>query len=164
MNAFLGNISAYEDMVGYGLNNSYSSLYPEVANNFPDDSFSTIPYEKGFQLLWYIQSLIGDELMQAMLREYILENSQTSITYYVFKAKFESTVDANFNETMAAEIKSKMDWDAWVHQPGLAPVWQDFTTPALNESSVLADQYITLAGQGSPENYTDYNSWYSSLR
>jgi len=146
------------------MNNSYSSLYPEVGYNFPDDSFSTIPYEKGFQLLWYMQSLIGDELMQTMLQQYILENSQTSITYYIFKAKFESTVDANFNETMAAEIKGKMDWDAWVHQPGLAPVWQDFTTPALNESSALADQYIALAGQGSPQNYTDYNSWYSSLR
>jgi len=63
VSAFLGNISAYQDMVGYGLNNKYSSLYPNVSKALPDDSFSTIPYEKGFQLLYYIESLIGEDLM-----------------------------------------------------------------------------------------------------
>ena len=84
VNAFLGNISATDDMLDYGLTNSYSSLYPIIGTDFPDDSFSTVPYEKGFQLLWYIQSLIGDGPMQEMLREYIHENAQTSITYPTF--------------------------------------------------------------------------------
>jgi len=75
VNAFLGNISATDDMLDYGLTNSYSSLYPIIGTDFPDDSFSTVPYEKGFQLLWYIQSLIGDGPMQEMLREYIHENA-----------------------------------------------------------------------------------------
>jgi len=62
--AFLGNISAYQSMVGYGMNNSYSSLFPNVKNALPDDSFSTIPYEKGFQLLYYIESLLGEQKME----------------------------------------------------------------------------------------------------
>ena len=61
--AFLGNISAYQDMVGYGMDNSYSSLYPVIKEDAPDDSFSTIPYEKGFQLLYYIETLIGETHM-----------------------------------------------------------------------------------------------------
>lgn len=75
VNAFLGNISATQDMLGYGLTNNYSSLYPEIGNNHPDDSFSTVPYEKGFQFLYYLQSLIGNDNMQTTLREYIRENS-----------------------------------------------------------------------------------------
>jgi len=34
----------------------------------------------------------------------------------------------------------------------------------MNESSDLADEYIALNGTASPDNYTDYNTWYSSLR
>jgi len=57
-----------------------------------------------------------------------------------------------------------MNWTAWVHEPGLAPVWHDFTTLALNESIDLADQYVALEGKGSPPNADDYKGWYSSLR
>ena len=79
--AFLGNISMYEDMLGYGLNNSYSSLYPVMNGDAPDASFSTVPYEKGFQLLYYLETLIGEDHMQALLREYILKYSQISVHY-----------------------------------------------------------------------------------
>lgn len=75
VNAYVGNTSATSDMISYGLTNSFSSLYPVLDTELPDDSFSEIPYEKGFQLLWYLESLIGPELMQGMLRNYILENS-----------------------------------------------------------------------------------------
>jgi len=46
--AFIGNQSAYTSMVGYGMWSSYSSLHPNVRDDLPDNSFSTIPYEKGF--------------------------------------------------------------------------------------------------------------------
>ena len=65
VNAYLGNISMYDDMKGYGVDNSYSSLYPEVGpvltGDNPDASFSEVPYEKGFQLLYYMQSILGDD-------------------------------------------------------------------------------------------------------
>lgn len=48
VNAYLGNISMYQAMQGYGMNNSYSALYPEIGEDKPDNSFSVIPYEKGF--------------------------------------------------------------------------------------------------------------------
>ena len=63
VNAFLGNISAYSAMEGYGLDDSYSSLYPVINGGAPDEAFSTIPYEKGFQLLHYLESLIGADHM-----------------------------------------------------------------------------------------------------
>jgi leukotriene-A4 hydrolase len=84
VNAYVGNTSATSDMISYGLNNNFSSLYPLLDSEFPDDSFSEIPYEKGFQLLWYLESLIGPELMQGMLRNYILENSQKSVNFTIF--------------------------------------------------------------------------------
>lgn len=46
--AYIGNVSMYNDMLSYGLDSNYSSLYPRVGDSLPDDSFSNIPYEKGF--------------------------------------------------------------------------------------------------------------------
>ena len=57
-----------------------------------------------------------------------------------------------------------MNWTAWVRGPGLAPVWQDFTTPKLNESIAMANEYIKLAGASSPADNKDYLTWYSSLK
>lgn len=58
----------YGDMQEYGLNNTYASLYPVVGDDKPDNSFSEIPYEKGFQLLYYIeQDLLGETDFQEML-------------------------------------------------------------------------------------------------
>jgi len=61
--AYIGNASAYGSMEAEGYWNSYSSLHPNIGTDLPDNSFTVIPYEKGFQFLWYIQSLIGDKLM-----------------------------------------------------------------------------------------------------
>ena len=138
VNAFVGNISATSDMLGFGMSNNYSSLYPLLdGNQFPDGSFSTIPYEKGFQLLWYLESLIGETLMNKLVRQHIYKNSLTSLNYTVFQKEFEALVRKEF--VLPERILSKMDWDAWVKQPGLAPVKQDFTTPELNASHELAD-------------------------
>ena len=34
----------------------------------PDDSFSSIPYEKGFSLLWHVQSLVGIAKFESFLK------------------------------------------------------------------------------------------------
>ena len=60
--AQLGNVSLWIDMENYGLNNSYSALYPVMNGANPDDSFSNVPYEKGFQFLTYLESLMDTEL------------------------------------------------------------------------------------------------------
>ena len=123
VNAFIGNLSATNDMLGFGLNNSYSSLYPVLDGQVnPDESFSTVPYEKGYQLLYFLESLIGEENMNTLLKSHINNNSLTSINYKVFEKEFEHFVFAKFPENYT-EIVSQMDWDLWVKGPGLAPVW-----------------------------------------
>lgn len=46
--AQLGNVSLWSDMQFYGLDNTYSSIHPVLAGDNPDNSFSELPYEKGF--------------------------------------------------------------------------------------------------------------------
>lgn len=151
-------------MVGFGLNHSYSSLYPIIDGDMPDNSFSEIPYEKGFQLLFHLEKLLGEENMQSLIREHVLKHSQQSVGYKAFVKVFNNFVDATYNETEAANIKGKMDWETWVRAPGLPPQdLLDFTTTNLTEAQNLANEYIKTPSQ-SPANFTEYNSWYSSLK
>lgn len=48
VDAVVGNNTMVDDMKNFGFSHSFSSLYPESLNINPDDSFSTVPYEKGF--------------------------------------------------------------------------------------------------------------------
>lgn len=89
VNAYLGNISMYQDMEKMGLNNSYSSLYPVIKDDKPDNSFTVIPYEKGYQLLYYLETLLGEDHMQKLLQKHITTYSQQSIVYQDFKNVFE---------------------------------------------------------------------------
>ena len=164
--AFVGNASAYQSMEGYGLWNSYSSLHPNVRDDLPDNSFSVIPYEKGYQFLYFIeQEVIGEHHMQLMLNEYISENAYMSIKWPVFRAKVESYIDKTWTDMSEARmLKQKIDWMTWVYGPGLPPYQADFTTPELTEAVQLANEYTNMGGNSSPANFTDFNKWDSNTQ
>jgi leukotriene-A4 hydrolase len=58
--AYNANSGMLDDIEGFGEDESYSSLFPNTAGKNPDDSFSTVPYEKGFQFLTFLESFIGE--------------------------------------------------------------------------------------------------------
>jgi leukotriene-A4 hydrolase len=160
---FTGNTSMYfGDMLYYGLEDSYSSLFPDIGDDDPENSFSGLPYEKGSQFMYYIQSLIGEDLMQSLLRLYINTFAQTAINSMDFKMLYETFVSENFDDVTAADIISQTDWETWVYGPGLPPVAQDFRTDELDEAQALARDYASLEGESSPENFNDYFGYFSA--
>ena len=48
----------------------FTKLVPDLAGVDPDDSFSSVPYEKGFQLLHHIQTIVGEAAFNAYLHDY----------------------------------------------------------------------------------------------
>ena len=163
--ALLGNSSMYTDMINYGMKNPFSSLHPTLDGASPDDAFSTIPYDKGFQLLYFMESLVGEDNFQNFLRNYILGHAQESVITDDLRLSWEDFVEDNFNATESNRILGEVDWDAWIYQPGLPPVHLDFTTKQSNESVALADNYIELKGNESPENFEVFiNDYYSNLK
>lgn len=82
----------------------------------------------------------------------------------MFGDKFRDFISKNFDTDTAKGIDEKMQYEEWVLGPGLPPVQMDFTTVLLNESSAMADGYISLDGSASPSNYADFYDFYSSLK
>lgn len=154
-------------MEGFGWTNTYSSLHPVLRGDNPDSSFSEVPYEKGFQLLYYLQSLIGMPEMKNFLNFYMSEHKLTSITTTQLRETWEFFVEykiPNLTGEQVNEILASVDWSTWLYTPGLAPVPLDFTTPDSDEATQLALGYIALNGTGSPEGFADYFGWYSNLK
>ena len=58
--SLIGYDDMIEDMNNFGFNHSYSSLTPIINNDNPDNAFSTVPYEKGYFFLVYLESIIGE--------------------------------------------------------------------------------------------------------
>jgi leukotriene-A4 hydrolase len=59
--ALLGNVDLNNDIAGFGATDTFSSIHPILQGRNPDSSFSYLPYEKGFQFLTYLESLIGED-------------------------------------------------------------------------------------------------------
>ena len=75
--AQLGNVSLWDDMNGFGLTSNFSSLYPILTDASPDDSFSEVPYEKGFQFITFMESLFKTkEDFEDLIRYYIKKHSE----------------------------------------------------------------------------------------
>jgi len=159
---FTGNTSMVEQMDSwYGLDDPYSSLFPDIGDDDPENSFSDVPYEKGSQFLYYIESLIGMDAMQRMLQDYILTFTQQAIDATEFKSFYESWVMDTFPDN-ATDIIDMTMWDVWVYEPGVAPVDLGIRTDAINEAILLADEYVALGGEDRPPNYMDYFDYYPS--
>ena len=69
--ALIGNQSLWVEIEDFGANNTYGSLYPVLNGDNPDNSYSSVPYDKGFQLLYYLESLVGGDNFKDFLRFWI---------------------------------------------------------------------------------------------
>ena len=98
------------------------------------------------------------EDFQQLIRDYITNHTLTSITYYELRDFFNQWITAKYTADIVQRIQSKVDWESWVRKGGANPpgVELNFTTAGQLYFENLADQYIALAGNASPANYSDY--------
>lgn len=135
---------ALEDSVsGYGEKHEFTKLIPTLDGVDPDDSFSSIPYEKGFNLLYYLEHLLGEEAFAAYTRWYFEHFAGQSITSFQFKQSL-----YNFFSKEDAQIKKldAVDWHDKFYSPGLPPK-PDFDTSLAIPCYNLAKRWINAQGK-----------------
>ncbi|XP_057296389.1 leukotriene A-4 hydrolase-like isoform X2 [Hydractinia symbiolongicarpus] len=114
-------ISGWNDLVGeielFGATNPLTALTPTLKGIDPDDSFSSVPYEKGYAFLYYIESLVGGpSIFNPFLKSYIKHYEYKT----VLTDDFKSYLHEYFKDK--ADKLKKIDWNAWLHSPGMPPV------------------------------------------
>ena len=160
----LGNSSLFTDMADLGFNSTHTSLHPDYKGANPYDTFSSIPYEKGFQFMTHLENLVGQANIEKFLNGYFIKYRGKSVVYTDFWTTFQEFLNKTFSADKVKEINSQIDLDKWIFAPGKIPVQLDFYTSEVDEAKALAREYIKLGGKSSPAGFEKFNEYFSSLK
>lgn len=132
---------ALEDSINhYGADHEYTKLIPNLQSGVdPDDAFSTVPYEKGFHFLYYLEKLVGRDAFDKFIPHYFSKYEGKSLDSYEFR----DTFMAFFNGLGDDEISKKVagiDWEARFYDPGMPPK-PEFDTTYADQCYALAEKW-----------------------
>jgi leukotriene-A4 hydrolase len=127
----------------FGADHPFTCLCPRLRGVDPDDAFSSVPYEKGFNFLTYLENLIGGEaVMNPFLRAHCERFAHGTVSSEQWKPFF---IDYMLTVAKIPQATlDQIDWDAWYNKPGMPPVANAFDQTLIKGSNELAD--ILLAG------------------
>lgn len=134
----------------------FNALVPKLDNINPDDAFSTVPYEKGFNFLYYLKNLVGgNDVFEPFLKDYFAHFAGMAIVTEDMKKYF---LDY-FQDKVSSEKLASIEWDRWFYEPGMPIVENQFDTSLSTAAKELADKWATQ-----PQNAAegDISSWSSN--
>ncbi|NXP88315.1 LKHA4 hydrolase, partial [Passerina amoena] len=120
-----------------GDKNPVTNLVINLDEVDPDVAYSSVPYEKGFALLFYLEQLLGGpDVFIGFLKAYVQTFAYKSIVTEDWK-KF---LYSYFKDKV--DILDKVDWDSWFHAPGMPPVKPTYDTTLSNACIALSQRWI----------------------
>ena len=131
----------------------------------PDEAFSKVPYEKGFNFLYFLENITNSEsnidLFRKILREYFDKFKYLSINAEDFKTFFVEKIKEELPDK-SSEILDKIDWIKWLDAPGFPPIKNDFSNKYVDE----IENYISLFYDNNlPDTFVDiFKGWNHLLR
>ncbi|CDW86353.1 peptidase family m1 containing protein [Stylonychia lemnae] len=163
--AYLNNKTMWDNMLSYGLDSNYTQLDPiQFFGVNPDNTEGEVSYEKGYQFLVFLESLVGEDTFQQFMRSYIQAFSGQSVIDLEMRTFFLTFIAKTFDPATAQSINSAIDWNEWFYGKGLPPVTADFMNDDIAAAQLLAQQYIRLGGIGSPDGYQKFNNYYMNQK
>jgi leukotriene-A4 hydrolase len=109
----------------------------------PDDAFSSVPYEKGFNFLYYLTTLVGGfNVFEQFLYSYFL---QVHFFFVNVKFKFKCVTSEDFKTYFMNyfDQKIEVDWNAWFYTTGMPPVKNEFDDSLSMKSMDLAERWTS---------------------
>lgn len=126
-----------EEIKNLGETNQLTNLVPNLIGVDPDDAFSIVPYEKGHTFLFYLEQLLGGpQVFEPFLKSYLAIYKYKSIKTNIWK----DYLYQYFSDKV--ELLNSVDWDTWLHKPGMPPVIPDYDKTLTNACTELANRWI----------------------
>ncbi|DBB10759.1 hypothetical protein WJX82_009512 [Trebouxia sp. C0006] len=159
-----GYLSLVDSIHQIGDTHNFTALVPDLSGGVdPDDSFSKVPYEKGFYFLYYLQGVVGgSQPFEAFLKTYLQHFKFKTLTTTDFKNFFCDY----FKDTEAIQ---QIDWQTWLYSPGLPPVQNDYDPTLGQAAEALAKKWHTsdlmAMGSNGPQGASpdDTKDWSSEM-
>ncbi|KAJ5637291.1 hypothetical protein N7490_007170, partial [Penicillium lividum] len=138
--AIIGWKSLTDSVEHFGHDHDFTKLITDLKGKDPDDAFSSIPYEKGFNFLFYLENLVGKPKFDKFIPYYFTTFQRKSLDSYEFK---ECILSFFQSDAEASQLLNELDWDKWFYSPGLPPKPQ-FDTSLVDVVYALAKKWETL--------------------
>ena len=135
---------------------AYTKMIPVLDKCDPDDAFSSVPYEKGFNFLYYLAyQIVGDvQRFEKFLYHYFTIFAQKTVNSISMKECFLEF----FSDV---EKTKEIDWDAWFNSEGDVPVKNNFENSLSTAANELCQKWITATPE-STFSKKDIEGWESS--
>ncbi|KAF7198402.1 Leucine aminopeptidase 2, partial [Pseudocercospora fuligena] len=132
--AIIGWKALTDSIEQFGEDHEFTKLIPDLKGKDPDDAFSSVPYEKGFNFLYHLEKLVGKDKWDRFIPHYFTTFKKRSVDSYEFKATLLSFFES---DKEASKKLNDLDWDTWFYKPGFPP--------KPNFDTTLADIPLNLA-------------------
>lgn len=105
----------------------------------PDEAFSSVPYEKGFNLLFYLETLLGGKQeFDPFIKHYFTKFAKKSLdTFQFLDTLFEFFPNKR-------NLLESVDWETWLFKPGMPPK-PTFDTSLADSVFKLANEWVIKA-------------------
>ncbi|KAL8997992.1 MAG: hypothetical protein Q9188_006196 [Gyalolechia gomerana] len=140
--AIIGWKALSDSIADFGEEHEFTKLVIDLKGKDPDDAFSSVPYEKGFHFLYYLEKLIGKEKWDTFIPHYFTKYKGKSLDSYDFKS---TLIEFFAPDAETSKAIGDVDWDAWFYKAGFPPK-PDFDTSLVDVCYALADKWQQYDG------------------
>ncbi|KAJ0764256.1 putative leukotriene-A(4) hydrolase [Helianthus annuus] len=147
LNIGIGWKGLVDEMERFKDNMEFTKLLTNQEGVDPDDVYSQVPYEKGFQFLWRIERQIGRAAFDEFLKKYISAFKFQSIDTHTF---------LDFLKANVPGIENDIDLKTWTEGTGIPP-------DAMEPVSNIYTKIVSLAHefkQGRMPSEEEVASWH----
>jgi len=123
----------------------FQSLVLPIGDLDPDDAYSTIAYEKGFNFLLYLERKVGTDKFEAFFQAYIKHFASKTLTSEEFREFFVNHFATD--DTASAAIQD-VDWKTWYYAPGMPPEVVEYDRSLAEASEDLANKWMQVDAEG----------------
>jgi len=125
----------------FGAESPFTALCPKIDGIDPDDAFSSVPYEKGFNFLYYLEQLLGGaQVFEPYMKEYVRHHAGKSISTDDWKNFLYNYMQEKYGDEKISLLNS-VDWDTWFHTPGMPLVKNEFDSSLADTAYELANKW-----------------------
>ncbi|CAB9526220.1 Leukotriene A-4 hydrolase [Seminavis robusta] len=150
----IGGYKTLTDTIKREVPDEFSRLVLDVGDLDPDDSYSSVAYEKGFNLLFALETRVGTPEFEKFFQAYVSKFASKTVTSEEFRAFFNQHFKTN------AKVKD-FDWNTWFYSSGMPPEKPQFDRTLAEASEKLAIAWFEVDRSGNMVPSVNLKDWSS---
>ena len=162
LESIVGNNNLIFSIKMLGEDSNFTCLSPDFTGIDPDDGFSTVPYEKGYQFLCYLEENVGENDFQEIMRDYIAKYKYKSVDWVDFKNVYEEFVNKKYDEKKASELLNKIDWNKYIKEKGFPSHKIEFKSKYIEEVNELINKFKN--NENTENSIKIFRQWHTNVK